>query len=561
MKEFNLTLKSITIFMMLLGFFACSTALDWDAAKQVDYSTSLIIPIGNAKATIIDFIKDDSTTIKFNASDSSLYIVWNDTSNIDFSIKDFSIGANGSYNFTPTTDDPNFTETGTVPAGKHLSFTQNINNYDLGLNENNSSRQITVDTIELNSGTMTINTTLQNIPVSSSNPLNANVSILDNNGNTIRSVNKSITSQSYNFSVDLGNLKIKFSNSNIIPIRIAYSYTTSSSFTIDDNVKIKADISSTTLDPLNIWGLFYDSNYFTEDHIHTEMSVDFINSFLSNGYNLLFSNPQIDFTIKNNIGIPLIFKIDSIYTTDNEGNIERADFNGSTSYNLHTAKPAKIGEYTSATALFDKNNGGTNKLFRIKPVSINYIWAIGNDLSSGENAEGHFVQFPIKNEAVASVKIPLQLDETSYVTYNDTIKADLSDLQSNINNATSEDSIEKDVKELKIFLDILNKIPVTAIGNFTFLDENGLAVYTYSNFNIASADVNSDGMSTSASKQSITLTFTKDNIDKILRTKKIIISLKAQGKDDNSKIYIRANDYIYVNVGGYVQGEIKTSLD
>lgn len=567
MKKPTIILTGATTIIFIVSLMACTTKLDLDTAKKIDLATSQTLPIGSLHANIFDIVKAYGDSINMNPQDSSLYILWNDSNfNLNFQIEDFSQGAQFSKVFLPATDDGTIAAllggntSVTIPDGQFVTFTQNIR-YNIGFNQINSDKNIQVDSAQLDSATLNVTLNMQNVQVSDYQPIDVTFHFMDSLGNPFYTFTRTVKSAHENITEHINNLNVKFINkgdSCILPIKITYTTLSYGTFTINDNMVINLTMAINDIHAQNIWGYFYDKNYFSKDVIKTKTATEFLQQFFKEDNKLLFSNPQISFTINSNIGIPLIFTLDSIYSEDKDGNKVYADFNGSTSYNLNIAKPDAPGNYVHSTFNFNRDNGASNKLFTIVPSYINYQWKVANNPDPDQNANGHFVHLPIDINAQISAKLPFQFDQTSHIAFKDTVKADLSEFKAQTD---SLEGINLNYNELKIFIDIANKLPLSTTADFTFIDQNGDSVYSYNQLSIKSANIDNEGKTTSANKQTISLGFKNNDIDNILKTKQIVISIKVAGKDDQSKIYIRTGDYLDINFSGYVQGEFISNID
>ena len=154
------------------------------------------------------------------------------------------------------------------------------------------------------------------------------------------------------------------------------------------------------------------------------------------------------------------------------------------------------------------------------------------------------------------VRLPLQFNPTSELSYKDTIDADFSSLAEN-------DIIpeEIDIEYINIHLDIANGLPVNIDGTFEFLDENDNVVYSVDSVAIASATINDEGIAQLHSESHILLPFKGDDIELLFKTKKINLTAKVSGYNNESKIDIRANNRLNIHISAFAKAKATANLD
>jgi hypothetical protein len=106
-------------------------------------------------------------------------------------------------------------------------------------------------------------------------------------------------------------------------------------------------------------------------------------------------------------------------------------------------------------------------------------------------------------------------------------------------------------------IDIENSLPVKAMANAIFLDENGQIVHTEENIEIPAPDVDSQGRSIETAEQHIRIS--ADN--NIKKTKQIVLSIRISGDKATDMIYFRFDDQIKATVGLHLKGLYLTDLD
>ena len=92
-----------------------------------------------------------------------------------------------------------------------------------------------------------------------------------------------------------------------------------------------------------------------------------------------------------------------------------------------------------------------------------------------------------------------------------------------------------------------------------FLDEENNEIHNYNDIIIGSAKVDIDGAAIEENNGEAMIQIDDSDIEKILRTKSIILDLKFKGFDDDSMIKITMDDKVSIHVSVFAKGGI--SLD
>ncbi|HQB69361.1 MAG TPA: hypothetical protein PKY37_04530, partial [Paludibacteraceae bacterium] len=107
-----------------------------------------------------------------------------------------------------------------------------------------------------------------------------------------------------------------------------------------------------------------------------------------------------------------------------------------------------------------------------------------------------------------------------------------------------------------------NKLPVKVVASAIFLDSLDQEIYRQEGIQIASAVVDrATGLASSAVQSEFSIKFTEASIISIWKTKKIILSVRADGQDNTSLINVQLDDELTTTVSLFFKGGIKTDLD
>lgn len=281
------------------------------------------------------------------------------------------------------------------------------------------------------------------------------------------------------------------------------------------------------------------------------------NEFLKNSL-LRFANPKIDVEIRTNVGANLRFEFDSVLATlpgtDNEKIYAEFDGRKSMSENLGPKPEKPSDEITYNIRTFDNEYGKTYLLFdRLeKPDSL--IYAYGASL----NQEAYLIDDKpdfLLSDSKVHVKIrttlPFQLNEQSHYILVDTV--------TDISKSLSDDIRKIDFGKIdSVFLIIraISHIPVSANINLQFADSEGSIIQTdiISLYRVESGRVDASGKATEPTENEYSVLLTKTQFETLRdRLDKLYITIKFEGMNEGTKIYITAKDKISVHAGIFLK--------
>lgn len=277
-------------------------------------------------------------------------------------------------------------------------------------------------------------------------------------------------------------------------------------------------------------------------------------SILPEGSLIYPHNPEFNFKLESNIGVPLLFNLKELKSFDIDTIpvlSKSATFNGvpSKTYNISPAPSPGQKATTSIIINRDVDKGRTNELFTIKADSISSKFSFGVK-SLPITTGGQFVTSDSKMKVIMDTKMPFWLDEGSNITITDTIKLDTK----TITDILGEDN----VKEAYLYVKATNKLPIGVTIDLDLLDADSLAVSTTPYlYEIKSGTVNAEGETIAPTVSVIEIKFTKDNINELKATSFIKFTVSIKGYDINSQMKFRMEDWLKLKVSAYGIGEYK----
>ena len=429
--------------------------------------------------------------------------------------------------------------------------------YDFVFNETGEESVTRVDSMLVASSELNCQYNLTDINIGYTMPLKMIITfpgIDDLNGYTIERLISVVNGQ---FNETVSNYLVYFGNNQTLtPIEIAFEVISDGTLILSPSSSIELTSQFRLINARVAWGYFFHQGPVSRDNISKELPNEiFDNPHIANNQ-LLFSNPQINFNIISNIGMPLFFEFSNVYAVGKNNERVYADFNGSTSYTMPIAQPDVMFQTSSQEFLFDRENGQTNRLFEITPQELHYSWAVSTPDYVATEDIVHYLVEPIDLRMQMEVILPLQLDPTSYFIYSDTLISDISAM-------IGMDSLSENmrIEVIKLYLDYTNKMPLNCTATARFMDESMEMIHQYEEITIESAKIDSHGAATEASMGEIIIEIADEDISNILKTKEIILDMKFTGYNEDSKILITTEDKVNIHVSLFAKAGIKIELD
>ena len=553
----------IPLLLFSILFYSCEADIDLkNISNEVSLHPNLIIPIGGANLTLgqilsrfttngkvqygtnneVDFVKYDTTIFKFR----SLNFLQN------------PVELSKTLNFGITTETQ-------IPANSQLPELNSTGYINVGLST--SSDQI--DSIVVNSATLSIqldaSSDLQNI-----DPSNTKISIIFPNG-TMRKLDGSSGNIQMNPSAFGVSTDLKLSNFVLnlrgnqfsIPIQLKIEINSGTkSITLKPESNISYKLSLKNINYKVAYGYFALNSTATTTY---QEKIDLDKNLPLGNYD--FINPQIEITTVSNIGAYMDFSINYVkaYSTTNPDYTPvYASFDGNKSFSFqYDRKPTHPGDtIKNKLRTLDKNWGSTNQLFvdeqRPDILEYNFNASIDSTLTKVSKTPGFIT--PDGNITVyIKTTVPIYLEKGSYYQYKDSIMNIFEPIASTLDRYSL-----ANISSAALVLNITNGLPVKSVLTLEMVDSLGIEIPTdfQKSYTIQSGRVDAQGLVQpgNETKQTLTISLTKDQLPTLRKAKKILYKVVIDGDTDDSSIHFTANNSFNIQVGLFVKGELKTTL-
>lgn len=554
MKRF--CLEIIISLFLILNFTSCNNDIDiFNLSDEVKLDQALVIPIGATNATTVDILKrlrnsqdwivdSLSDEIYFEKFDTVIYKY----KDIDLAQKIFPLPIEYPLN------------TDLIPKILTANSSGVVNqNSSLNTSVNNDIANERLDSIYVNSMTLSCNLSMQNVPFPAS-AIKVKIIIPRQYLKFANSTNDTITFSPISYNVDndvvLTNVKLSFPNAiSNIPIKTEIYYNTGgNSYILFPNSKIFATFSIKNLEYKVAYGYFNPGNYKNPTETN---SLDYF-SHLPEGY-LRFANPQVFMKSYTNIGSHLLFRFDYVrayLTTDPNYTPIYASFDGNRSFTQSLSKPNKPGDYKETQMkTFDKDFGHTNLLFdNVKRPNI-FEYQFTSMLDDGKIKTDPTPDYLVPNSQINLFiysKLALYFNEGSFYETIDTIEIN-DQIDATLNNDLKIDTCY-------IVLNVTNAFPCQAIAKLQMYDQNNKPILTdlVKDYTILSGSVDENGtvIKGKEKNQIIKILVKQPYLEELKTLKYIISNIKITGENGTQgkkKIHLTQNDNIDVKIGLYVK--------
>lgn len=262
-------------------------------------------------------------------------------------------------------------------------------------------------------------------------------------------------------------------------------------------------------------------------------------------------NPQVQFDLSSNVGVPMQFNMNYIRTqTIDSIQKVNASFNGSISkafvFNKATAYP----QMHDTSYVFDNTtaNGQTDKLFEIRAEKIRTQFGIGTGSASNE-----YVPSDSKMKVGIKATLPFWMKENTNLTYIDTLE----NIDKDIKDVVDDDHITRAALVLKV----ANNLPIKFLLTLDLIDANGNIINSTNahQYTITSAPVDANGLVTATNNLEIKVLYDTNTINELRQAKHLRYTIKAEGFDSSKKIKVSGNDWLKIKAGAYAIGGVSIS--
>ena len=565
--------KLLALSIIVLSLFSCVEKFDYNNMdKDVKYGTSLVIPVGYSTLTASEVLHGLSDSTILVDKDKNM-IYYHITEQYHFPVNQFlrvDLGNSKANHHQPLA---------AILGGMPLPFTVNSSNvaiinsqiselngkFDFGLAKYDGTELLRrADFIRIHDGKLRLRTTLTN--VTGLSPTGAKIKV--------ELTFPGVTTETYTFTLDaatqtqeitINNLDVTFLSADLpeskIPVKIKTSLVCegTNTITFSSGADVSVNVDFVDLNVTLLKGWIGEKYTIASDTIVNNLPKNLFKSKTIENNDLYFHNPIITFNIEHNAGVPLVLNIDRISCSNDNGQTASANFNGSPSKSVSLNRATSIGNKGKTTIVCDRDNGATHGLFRVpKPTKVDYSFSLKFDRTAAAtdlvNGVQHFLARPTFLDLDVDVKLPFHFDPTSNIkVVNDTIK--------NVNIDSVLNKYKLTLDEVEIMLLINNHVPVQGKVSLVFEDKNGTKLYTIDDIAVQSANIDANGIATSAKESRINLALPSNAIYKIRQSNRILLSYTLKGNTATDPIHIKATDWLKATLGVYVKGAIRENLD
>ncbi len=564
MKRLLLFMLLITPMLLMLSVTSC-TKIDIDNIDEnIDYGTALAIPVGTVNMTLGDMLaRLEIDELKTDSSNQGIILFIEEEphyQSYEYAEGEFTAGEKvEDYFYLKNTDGirevfeeiPSHITDLTLPEGKYPFQFDTL--YHFGYNEHDiNDRIIRVDSIIARSANIDMEMVVSGLEITPETPLDIIIEIPNITDNAHNSVQFRMTEQSQKFSKKIDHFTVAFFDDlNSVDMIYKFVYHHNGEKIIKRDAIIDYTTEFNIIDYDVLFGYFYDVDPITNDNISFDIPTDFFNISEFKDNRLLFHNPEIGFRIKSDIGIPVTLRVDSVFSTDANGQKHYAEFETGNYYEHDVAHALQVGEVIVEDIVFDRENGKTNKLFEAIPETFHYKWSVKVPYTDESNE--YFVLHPINLWFEMYGKLPFSFDAGSHFSYLDTLDFNISNDGEETNSII--DGI--DIEDLNLHLDIINSFPVNLTLSVTFIDgqQNRLT----RDIDVVAANVDAEGFVTEPNIQNVVIEFDNDAKD-ILRTEQLEFNIRFATADELSRATLQTTNNLKIDVSAFAKAKTTINL-
>ncbi|MDR2286474.1 MAG: hypothetical protein LBE04_03200 [Prevotellaceae bacterium] len=263
------------------------------------------------------------------------------------------------------------------------------------------------------------------------------------------------------------------------------------------------------------------------------VDIDVFKDLEANGNVLRPSDPRIYCTIRNYLGVDIGVDINGIssYGVSSYGNdtlINAVFGNGVTSHSIDVGTAPEPGKYAERKEVFNKKNGGMNRLFLISPEHLSFDFRVDLDIpDDGFIVKDQYIDVDYK------VEIPMTFAKGTQLSYADTLDFDLS----------GEDFISN-LDELRLWIGYENSLRMSVSLEVLFLDNYKKVVS-----NIEKKEFKMEA----AKKGTHTLSFKQSEFEDAKKASYIVLKSAIKTDDNSVEVNIHPLDSISLKLSAYAK--------
>lgn len=550
--------KTLLIASVVLFLGAC-TNLDLDNLGDVNYSPSLVLPIGTVTTDVGTLISSIDSVVEIDEETKTLYFEY-EIPEQTVSPMDLDKYSHGSEIKLEQRLDkatvinelfdrfPNINEV-PLPADDY-EFEMN-ERYFFSFNDIGSDdMEYKIYGCHVSSADFQIDVDIDGIQLSEDNYIDISVTFptIDLPARETLVFTERITENITTLKQTYNNFYLQFAeddNGNSVPMNVTLTLHSSGTTNITREAAIRFSTQFHTMGFKDIQGFFYQKEPLMSGDSTISIGSNAVLDNIMDGNTLLFHNPQISLELTHNVGVPFEVDINEFCASDKNGEKRCLTFDG-----FHSKKiqiPAAIMEEDGTASIvvenltFDRENGGTNNLFSILPESVKYSWAI---YANKKDESAHqFVTSDLFFKFKGKMHVPFVFDAGTRFAYDTIFDADLSEL------IPASDTLK--IEAVKLFCDIANSIPIDLAIKLTFFGENDEILFESKETSVKSAKVDDEGRAIAPSDQKLDIVCKGETIDKVLQAKRIALRATVSGYDAESGICLRTTDSLSVKLSAF----------
>lgn len=546
--------KAIIGIAATIGIATGCTKVDLDNAGDVNCNAALAVPVGTVHISMGDILNLAKVSAISTDEDCSINLFWQDEPKIlSVDLGDYTHGEHVTGDLNIVNQIPDISAlisalpdgyAMAVPAGTY-SFEKDMA-YAFGFNTVNDDEERIIRSIEIAKANLDIALNTQGITLNDNSYIDIEISFpnIQQQGevktfklhmsNSVASLVDTMKQFSINFPAS--------DTKNEVTMRMKCELVSDGEMTITKQASIGYDTYFNLMDTKYATGKFWRTTPIYADKLSVEMPADITNADIFKSSNLFVHNPQLKLDITNNIGVDITLNLNEISAIGKDGQTRYAMFDGNKKKTIPLSRPMVPQDTAFDVLMLDRENGGLNELFKSIPTSV----SVDCNVMAGKRGSTYddFIVNPTEVKLGIQCKLPLWFDAGTEMTYADTIKADLGNLN-------GEWSDVLNIEQFNVYMDISNGFPFDFLTDISFADENGNILYTREDVTITSAYTDENGLSIESSNQILTLSFGKANVEKIFKAKKIIIKATIASKEH--QMNIRTTDKLDIKVSAFAK--------
>lgn len=299
-----------------------------------------------------------------------------------------------------------------------------------------------------------------------------------------------------------------------------------------------------------------------------EIDFDYAQDVYASGLNLPFYDPEIFMTCHNNIGVPARYTIEYVEgISSSTGQTVRADFNGSESisYVLNTPNYDEISDLSHQELLgydvsqltkyteliLDRENGRTDKLFKIKVDKLRYKYHIRSEET--DRSKVHFFFHDSDIETKEITKLPLWFegdtedpDNNFRLTRKDTVALSFSSL------SILEDATVAEGSKAILKFYYKNHLPLDVEAKLKFIDseDNEIILTVSKEYVIKSGEVDEFGnvIKESEPEEILMLPLSYKDLQQVLSKQvRVAFEYKLENKE-HKNVFLKSTDWLDLKI-------------